>query len=181
MQPARHASTRLVVATFNSTLLLRVVLSAFFIFLACYVLLVTVNAGSGLVSSIGGVTFIQGTQQFWHTSARPTFSGVTTAGAAVSGTAGSQSVSATADGSGNWSWTPPADLSGDNATSITSGSTSAAFTLTIGALPESVASASAGTLAPAGSTGLTFAFIAGGILLLVLGSRGFARTFSKFN
>lgn len=162
--------------------LISILLSSLIAFLiTCYMFTVIAHAGSGLVFSIGGVTFTQGTQQFWHTSARPAFSGITTAGAAVSGTVGSQSVSATADGSGNWSWTPAADLSGDNAVSITSGSTTAAFTLTIGALPESVASASAGTLAPAGSTGLTFAFIAGGILLLVLGSRGFARTFSKFN
>ena len=78
-------------------------------------------AGSGLVSSIGGATFIQGTSQFWVTSSKPTITGVTTASAQVSGTVSTQTLAATADASGNWSWTPAADLSGDNPVTITSG------------------------------------------------------------
>src|SRR3990167_5924554 len=100
-----------------------------------YLLLITDFAGSGLVSQIGGATFVQGAKQFWVTSAKPTFSGITTAGSAVSGTVGTETVAATADASGNWSWTPAADLAGDNAVTITSGATTASFTLTIGALP----------------------------------------------
>lgn len=136
-------------------------------------------AGSGLVSSIGGVTFIQGAQQFWVTMAKATFSGVTTAGEAVSGTVGSQSVAATADSQGNWSWTPAADLSGDNTVTITSGSATAAFTLTIGQLPESIATSSGGALAPAGSISTTLAFLAGGFVLILIGTFGLARSFSK--
>lgn len=122
-----------------------------------------VHAGSGLVSSIGGVTFVQGADQFWVTAVRPTISGVTTASATVSGTVGSQSVAATADASGNWSWTPTSDLSGDNTVTITSGSTTVAFTLTIGQLPENIASGAAGTLAPAGSILPTLAILGFGI------------------
>lgn len=136
----------------------------------------TVYSGSGLVSSIGGATFIQGAKQFWVSSTKPTFSGITTASAAISGTVGSQSVAATADASGNWSWTPVADLSGDNAVTITSGTTTVSFTLTIGALPESIASASAGTLAPAGSTLPTTLIFAGGTTLIALGIFGLTRT-----
>lgn len=113
--------------------------------------LVNVFAGSGLISSIGGATFIQGAGQFWVTSDTPTFSGVTSAGAAVTGTVGSQTVSATADASGNWSWTPTVALAGDNPVAISSGSQTESFTLTIGAVPENIASASADALPPAGN------------------------------
>ena len=139
----------------------------------------SVYAGSGLVSSIGGVTFVQGAKHFWVTMTRPTFSGVTTAGAAVSGTVGSQSVAATANSSGNWSWTPAADLSGDNTVTITSGSTTASFTLTIGQLPANIATASGSALSPAGSIAETFALFAAGFLIISIGSFGLARSFSK--
>lgn len=140
-----------------------------------------VFAGSGLVSSIGEATFVQGAGHFWVTSARPTFSGITTAGNQVSGTVGSQSVTATADASGNWSWAPTSDLSGDNPVTITSGATTATFTLTIGALPENIASASANTLAPAGNTTPTIVFLLFGFILILIGSRGIVRSFSKFD
>ena len=139
--------------------------------------LITVLAGSGLISSIGGATFVQGATQFWVTSSRPTFSGITTAGASVTGTVSSQSVSATADASGNWSWTPAADLTGDNAVSITSGSQSASFTLTIGSLPESIATAGAGGLAPAGSIFPTVTILVFGIFLTTFGFWGLKRRF----
>lgn len=162
--------------------ILRLTLFAVFLFSAVLAANCTtgaVFAGSGLVSTIGGATFVQGASQFWVTSAKPTFSGVTTAGAAVSGTVGSQAVSATADGSGNWSWTPATDLSGDNQVSITSGSSSANFTLTIGDVPESIASSSASSLAPAGST-LNTALVFGiGAILISAGSFGLAKSFRK--
>jgi len=141
----------------------------------CYLLPVTIFAGSGLVFSIGGATFIQGATHFWVTSAHPTFSGITTAGAAVSGTVGSEAVSATADASGNWSWTPTADLTGDNTVSITSGSQSASFTLTIGQLPATIATSSAGGLAPAGSILPTVAILGFGALLTTFGLWGLKR------
>ncbi|OGD84044.1 hypothetical protein A2165_01860 [Candidatus Curtissbacteria bacterium RBG_13_40_7] len=136
-----------------------------------------VLAGSGLVSSIGGATFIQGATHFWVTSARPTFSGIITAGAAVSGTVGSQAVSATADASGNWSWTPVADLAGDNTVALTSGSSTASFTLTIGALPDSIATSSAGSLSPAGSIFPTVAILGLGIFATTFGLWGLKRRF----
>ena len=167
---------------FNVRRSITIFLSSLITFLiTCYMFIAALHAGSGLVSSIGGVTFIQGATQFWVTMARPTFSGITTAGAAVSGTVGSQSISAAADGSGNWSWTPSSDLSGDNAVTVTSGSTTVTFTLTIGQLPANIATSSAGALAPAGTMGPTAAFIIGGSVLLFIGGRGFARSFSKFN
>lgn len=141
----------------------------------------TVLASSGLVSSIGGATFIQGAKHFWVTSASPTISGITTAGAKVSGTVGSQSVSATADGSGNWSWTPSTALSGDNQVSITSGSITDTFTLTIGALPANIASSSASTLAPAGSFKTTIAILSVGALLALVGTFGLGRSFRPKN
>lgn len=137
-----------------------------------------VLAGAGLVSAVGGATFIQGAKQFWVTSATPTFSGVTTAGAAISGTVGSQTVSATADASGNWSWTA-ATLSGDSAVSITSGTQTASFTLTIGAVPANIASSSASSLAPAGSISPTILFLAGGSCLILLGSFGLRKSFRR--
>lgn len=138
-----------------------------------------VLAGSGLLTTVGGVTFVQGATQFWVTSQRPTFSGVTTAGVTVSGTVGSQTLSATADSSGNWSWTPSADLAGDNTVSITSGSTTAAFTLTIGQLPANIASASAETLAPAGNINPTLVILGVGLALVCFGSYKLRRSFSK--
>ena len=131
-----------------------------------------VFASSGLVTQIGGATFVQGASQFWATSARPAFSGITTAGAVVSGTVASQTVSATADSSGNWSWTPASDLSGDNQVSLTSGSLSASFTLTIGDLPADIASASASTLAPAGTITPTILMLGFGLALTGVGLLG---------
>ena len=139
----------------------------------------TTIAGSGLVSQVGGATFIQGAKQFWVTSARPTFSGITTADSTISGTVGSETVSATANSSGNWSWTPIADLTGDNTVSITSGSTTVSFKLTIGQLPASIASSSASSLAPAGTITPTFAVLGFGIILTTLGLWGFRKSFSK--
>jgi hypothetical protein len=133
-------------------------------------------ASSGLVSQIGGATFVQGANQFWVTSPRPAFSGVTSANVSVTGTVGTQNVSATADSSGNWSWTPAQDLSGDNPVSITSQSESVSFTLTIGDVPASVASASASTLAPAGTFAPTVAVSFVGVSLTLFGLWGFRRT-----
>jgi hypothetical protein len=158
-------------------LTLNAILILFFTLFIFLLSLRFVFAGSGLVSSIGGVTFIQGATHFWVTMALPTFSGVTTAGAQVSGTVGSQTVSATADSSGNWSWTPAADLAGDNTVLITSGSQSASFTLTIGSLPESIATSSAGALAPAGSIFPTVAILGFGIFLTTFGLWGLKRRF----
>ena len=141
--------------------------------------LMTVLAGSGLVSSVGGATFIQGAKQFWVTSPKPTFSGITTAGASVTGTVGSETVSATADASGNWSWVPSADLTGDNSVSITSGNQTASFTLTIGQLPANIATASAGGLAPAGSIFPTVVILGFGIILTTIGLFGIRRNFLK--
>lgn len=138
--------------------------------------LITVFAGSGLVSQVGGATFTQGAKHFWVTSSTPSFQGVTTASAKVSGTVGSQSVSATADSSGNWSWTPASALSGDNQVTITSGSQTASFTLTIGALPANIASASAGSLAPAGTITPTFIILGLGLVLTGFGLWGFRKT-----
>lgn len=163
------ARGRLIV--FAVSLLLAVVVSSY---VACGAF-----AASGLVSTVGGAAFVQGAKQFWVTSAKPTFSGITTAGAAVSGTVGAQSVSATADASGNWSWTPTTELTGDNPVSITSGSTTASFTLTIGDLPENIASASASSLAPAGSTLNTLLVIGIGSILISAGSISLAKSFRK--
>lgn len=160
----------------------RSILIAIFFLIALYSThcsLSSVYAGSGLVTQVGGATFIQGAKQFWVTSTKPTFSGVTTAAAAVSGTVGAQTISSTADSSGNWSWTPTTELSGDNSVSITSGSTTASFTLTIGSLPANIASASAGTLAPAGAVNPTILFLVGGTSLIVLGSFGLQKSFKK--
>jgi len=133
--------------------------------------------GSGLVSSVGGATFIQGATQFWVTSTTPTFTGITSASAAVTGTVGSQAISATADASGNWSWTPTTALSGDNAVTVTSGATTVSFTLTIGDLPANIASSSAGTLAPAGSINPTVWILAVGTILISAGMFGLKKSF----
>lgn len=151
-------------------------LSAFFSF-TCNVS--EVIAGTGLVGQVGGAAFTQGTKQFWVSSTKPTFSGVTTASSAVSGTVGAQTVAATADASGNWSWASTTDLSGDNAVSITSGSTTVSFTLTIGSLPGNVAIAGGSTLAPAGSINPTLIFLGGGTLLIFFGTFGLSRSFIK--
>ena len=158
-------------------------ISVFFIVFSLISSLLTLNsifAGSGLVSSIGGATFIQGASQFLGTSSKPTIPGVTTASASVSGTVSTQTLAATADASGNWSWTPAADLSGDNPVTITSGSTTVSFTLTIGSVPESIATAAGSTLAPAGSIAPTLAILGFGVLLTTFGLWGLSRSFAKF-
>ena len=136
-------------------------------------------AGSGLVSSIGGATFIFGAKQFLVTSSKPTIAGVTTASTQVSGTIGAQTLAATADASGNWSWTPAADLSGDNQVTVATATTSVSFTLTIGALPENIATAAGSTLAPAGSIMPTLAILTFGVLLTTFGLWGLKRNYIK--
>ncbi|OGD95898.1 hypothetical protein A3F02_01005 [Candidatus Curtissbacteria bacterium RIFCSPHIGHO2_12_FULL_38_9b] len=156
-------------------IILRLILIGIISILALFLTFRMIYAGGGLVSQIGRATFVQGASQFWVTSSLPTFSGVTTAGATINGTVGSQSVSAVADDSGNWSWTPSADLTGDNTVSITDGSKTAVFTLTIGQLPESIASASGSTLAPAGTISPTIIFLGGGFILVLIGGWGLFR------
>ncbi len=156
--------------------------SAFFIIfsiLAYNCSVTSTLAGSGLLTQVGGATFVQGASQFYVTSARPTFLGITTANTQVTGSVGSQSLSATADASGNWSWTPTADLVGDNTVSISSDSQNVSFTLTIGALPEAIASQSAGTLAPAGILMPTMAVLGFGLVLTTFGLWGLKRGFAK--
>lgn len=159
----------------NAKRLTTIAIIFFVLLFTIYYSLSTIYAGSGLVSQVGGATFIQGAKQFWVTSARPTFSGITKAGSAVSGTVGTKTVKATADASGNWSWTPTADLTGDNSVTITSGATTASFTLTIGALPAGIATASASTLAPAGTISPTFMILTFGVLSTGLGLWGIKR------
>lgn len=168
-------------ALFKLAILRLALLAVFFYWVSVTLggILSNVLASSGLVSTIGGATFVQGAGQFWVTSTKPTFSGVATANTAVTGTVGSQSVTATADTSGNWSWTPATDLSGDNPVTITSGSSTASFTLTIGDVPESVASASASTLEPAGTVTNTIAIIGIGTILISMGAFGLAKSFRK--
>lgn len=158
--------------TVTSRFLLALITTFLITIIALLLALQNVFAGSGLISKIGGATFIQGASQFWVTSTTPTFSGVTSAGAEVAGTVGSETVSATANASGNWSWTPAVALAGDNAVTISSGSQSESFTLTIGNVPANIASASADTLAPAGSLTPTLALLVGGIVFLIIGSWG---------
>src|SRR3989344_3902350 len=136
-------------------------------------------AGSGVVSSIGGATFIQGAKQFWVSSPRPAFSGVTDAGGNVDITIGTEKNGAVADSSGNWSFTPTVDLSGDNQVTVATATSSVTFTLTIGALPENIASASGSTLAPAGSLTPTLAILGFGVLLTTFGLWGLSRSFAK--
>lgn len=135
----------------------------------------SVIAGAGLVSSVGGVTFPQGVKQFWVSSTKPTISGITSAGSNVDITIGETKNGVVADASGNWSYTPAVDLSGDNQITIATASSSTTFTLTIGALPENIASASGGTLAPAGTINPTLFILAGGFALLVIGGFGLVR------
>ncbi|MEX2028309.1 MAG: hypothetical protein WD988_02305 [Candidatus Curtissbacteria bacterium] len=138
----------------------------------------SVIAGSGLVSSVGGATFIQGASQFWVTSQTPAFSGVASAGANISGTVGAQGVAATADSSGNWSWVPQEVLAGDNAVSITDGTATVNFTLTIGDVPANIASASAASLPPAGYANPTLILLIGGFTLSIIGGIGFKKASS---
>jgi len=156
--------------------LVKIALISFLLsFLLTIIFTINVFAGSGLVSSIGGATFIQGATQFWVTSSTPIFTGVATAGSAITGTVGTETVAATTDASGNWSWTPTVPLSGDNSVTIASSSQSATFTLTIGDVPSSIASASGSTLPPAGTNLPTYLLLGAGLTLLLIGSVGLAK------
>lgn len=133
-------------------------------------------AGSGLLSSVGGVTFIQGANHFWVSQARPTFSGITSTGNNVDVTIGGNKNGVAADSSGNWSFTPVNDLSADNQVTIATSETSITFTLTVGALPENIASSAGSTLSPAGSVNPTLFILGGGISLFLIGVFGLRRT-----
>lgn|GEM_PF-783474 len=138
-----------------------------------------VLAGAGLVTTVGGATFIQGAKHFWVSSSTPTFSGVTTAGGNVDITIGTQKSGVIANSSGNWSFTPPTALSGDNTVTVATSTTSVTFTLTIGSVPANIASSSASSLAPAGSISPTILFLAGGSCLILLGSLGLRKSFKQ--
>lgn len=156
-----------------------ILIFTFFSLISNLLTLNPVLAGSGLVSSIGGATFIQGAKQFWVSSPRPAFSGVTDPGGNIDITIGAEKNGVVADSSGNWSFTPAADLSGDNQVTVATATSSVTFTLTIGALPENIASASGSTLAPAGSLTPTLAILGFGVLLTTFGLWGLSRSFAK--
>lgn len=80
-----------------------------------------------------GVTY----DHLWYTSTNVTFTGITTANAAVTANINGTSGSATADASGNWSYTTTLN-EGDNSVSFTSNESTISFTLTIGEVPEGV-------------------------------------------
>ncbi|MBI4037425.1 hypothetical protein HY382_00065 [Candidatus Curtissbacteria bacterium] len=136
----------------------------------------TVIAGSGLLSSISGVTFIQGATQFWISDTTPTFSGLTTAGVPVDITIGGVKNGVVADSSGDWSYTHATELTGDNEITIATSESSITFTLTIGALPENIASSAGSALAPAGSVNPTLFILGGGLSLLIIGALGWKRS-----
>ncbi len=136
----------------------------------------SVIAAAGLVPSIGGVTFIQGAKQFWVSGARPTFSGGTSPSSHVDITIGGVKNGVVADASGNWSYAPAIDLTGNNQVTVATASSAVTFTLTIGALPANIASASGGTLSRAGNINPTLFILGGGISLLVIEAFGLKRS-----
>ena len=83
--------------------------------------------------NVEGVTY----NQLWYTNTNVTFTGITTANAAVTVNINGTSGSTTADASGNWSYTATLN-EGDNSVSFTSNESTISFTLTVGEVPEGV-------------------------------------------
>jgi hypothetical protein len=83
--------------------------------------------------NVEGVTY----NQLWYTNTNVTFTGISTANAAVTANINGTSGSTTADASGNWSYTTTLN-EGDNSVSFTSNESTISLTLTIGTVPEGV-------------------------------------------
>ena len=163
---------------------LALLMTGLFFFASCgSVLAATLSLTA--ISSVD-TTGRSGVKTWYYTGPRPMFKGTAAAGATVNVTIDpAKAVSVTADASGNWSYTPPADLpTGENKVSISSDQQTIAFTLMIGqGVPANIAAdaatASAGTkggLPAAGVWEWTVGLFGLGLLLTSLGTYRLLKT-----
>jgi len=124
-----------------------------FVFAFLSFCLITPNARALTMDYIGGVSTQGKSYSRWYTTAlQPRIGGTADVGATVDVSVGSQSGSVPTDADGNWWWDPPAPFAaGDYTTSITDGSETLSFTLTLGSsLPSSTQSATGGAVPSTG-------------------------------
>ncbi|MFH2118428.1 MAG: hypothetical protein ABII10_01685 [Candidatus Paceibacterota bacterium] len=137
-----------------------------------------VLAATLAVTSIGGVTVSGTLTSFTTTKTSPTFIGTATNGATIDITIDDLMVAATADATGNWSYTPTSLTIGAHAVEIASNLETISFTLTVGddatststssstTTTESGTSTSTAELPQSGSVENTFLVIAAGMFLI---------------
>lgn len=100
----------------------------------CFLFSQEAVAGGFNLKSIGKVdTSGRELSQWWYSGSQPVFVGEATSGASVSVSIDESEGTATADESGNWSFTSGALNDGDHQVVLTSGGSTISFTLTTGA------------------------------------------------
>ncbi len=93
-----------------------------------------VLAGGFNLKSIGSVdTSGRQISHWWYTGSVATFNGEAAAGETVTVSIDGTEGTATADGEGNWTYTPESLDDGDHQVTLTSGGSTISFTLTMGA------------------------------------------------
>jgi len=103
---------------------------------------------------IGGLdTSGQGYSIWWYTGLQPRIGGTADVGATVDVAVGDQSGLVPTDADGGWWWDPPTAFSaGDYATTITDGTDTISFTLTLGSSVPGATQAATGSGVPATGT-----------------------------
>jgi hypothetical protein len=116
--------------------------------------------------------------QWWYTGLQPTFTGEAPANSTINIAIDNNSYQASANGSGEWSFTPPAVLTaGDHTVALTNNESSLNFTLTLGSEGvnwDRVASGAGETLPTAGITLPTVILLSSGLGLIFLGKKSFS-------
>lgn len=106
-----------------------VLLIVFLSFASCK----NIYAGGFNLKSIGSIeTGGQQISHWWYTSSVPTMTGEAAAGDTITISIDGTEESTTADGDGNWVYSPSALDDGDHEITLTSGGSTISFTLTIG-------------------------------------------------
>ncbi len=133
-------------------------------------------AGTFHLESIGGVdTGGKQPTKWWHTSLRPTIKGEATPVGYVTVDIDGTSSQAEVDSSGDWSFTPTADLSSGNHTvTLTNSGSEIKFTLTLGTDQvdwTAVAAGNVSTLPAVGTGWPTILMLVLGVSLVITGRR----------
>lgn len=109
--------------------------------------------------------------QWWYSGLQPTLAGEATASSAIDITIDSVAYQATADASGNWSYTPLSTLTaGDHSITLTSAGSTISFTLTLGSDNvdwDSVSSTESANLPTVGFAWPTFFLLLTGLPLIL--------------
>jgi len=136
-------------------------------FFLCLFFSPSVLAAGFQLKSVGGLNTEGATlSHLWYSNSSVTFTGTALGNATVTATIDGTTNTATADASGNWSYSTTL-AEGDHQISFSSDGSTISFTLTIGQPPADIGSLPTATTPTAGNATPTIIFLSSGGLLIL--------------